>query len=197
MDAENQQAQQSAVTGAGTGAAESGVRANIHRSLARKFMDLMAQYQELQAKYRAKYKERVKRQYLIVNPNATQDDVAKSIDDPQSDVFTQQILQGAGHAAARQALEDIQNRHRDIVRLEASIQELNQLFLHMAGLVAAQDELLDQIENNVSRSVVNTSNAVGELRTANEYKKKRRKYVCWAAIFVVLVAIIIFVPVVL
>ena len=44
-----------------------------------------------------------------------------------SEIFQQQFLQGPGHAAARNALADIQERHKDITRLETSIQELHQL----------------------------------------------------------------------
>jgi len=96
----------------------------------------------------------------------------------QQEIFTQHILQGPGHAQARNALADIQERHRDITRLETSIQELHQLFLDMSVLVESQGELLDQIEYTVSQSVNYTGKAVDELRSANKYQKKVRKKMC-------------------
>jgi len=109
-------------------------------------------------------------------------------------VFTQQILQGPGHAAARSALADIQERHKDITRLETSIQELHQLFLDMSVLVESQGELLDQIEYTVSQSVNFTGKAVEELRTANQYQKRVRKKMCCIICVILIVIIAIIAP---
>ena len=89
---------------------------------------------------------------LIINKTGCADSAEHLIDkilesgEPQPEIFTQQILQGPGHASARNALADIQEKHRDIMKLEASIAELHQLFLDMSVLVESQGELLDQIE---------------------------------------------------
>lgn len=79
------------------------------------------------------------------------------------------------HAAAKDALTYIENRHREILRLEQSIRELHQLFVDMAVLVEAQGELIDQIEYNVSQSVAYTRKTNEELRAANKLQKKSRK----------------------
>jgi len=178
--------------GSAEGTTESRIRTNMHGSLTRKFVDLMSEYQDLQNKYKAKYRERVQRQYRIVKPDATQEEIQQTIDDPQSDLFSQQI---AGHAAARNALADIQDRHKDILRLETSINELHQLFLDVSVLVEAQGELLDQIEHAVGKTVVNTGQAIEELRKANEFKKKKRTFMCWVVTVAIIIFVIIFMPV--
>jgi len=129
-----------------------------------------------------------------VKPHATRDEIDKALDsgDQQPEIFTQQILQGPGHAAARNALADIQERHKDITRLETSIQELHQLFLDMSVLVESQGELLDQIEYTVGQSVNYTGKAIEELRTANKYQKKiRKKMCCIIVVIIIVVAILI------
>ena len=145
MDVENKEYARSNV-----GASEARIRSNMHGTLTRKFVDLMAEYQELQTKYKNKYRERVERQYKIVKPHASKDEIDAAFDsgDSQDNVFTQQILQGPGHAAARSALADIQERHKDITRLETSIQELHQLFLDMSVLVESQVRGLPWIAPN-------------------------------------------------
>lgn len=172
------------------GASEARIRSNMHGTLTRKFVDLMAEYQEIQTKYKNKYRERGERQYRVVNPNATREEIDAALAGDQQEIFTQHILQGPGHAQARNALADIQERHRDITRLETSIQELHQLFLDMSVLVEAQGELLDQIEYTVSQSVNYTGKAVEELRSANKYQKKVRKKMC-CVICIGLIVIII------
>ena len=179
------------------GSSEARIRANVHGALTRKFIDLMTDYQEVQSRYKARCRERVKRQVKIVKPDATEEEVELALDDgSQPEIFTQQLLQGPGHAAARNALADIQDRHRDIVRLEASIAELHQLFLDMSVLVESQGELLDQIEYTVSQSVNYTGQAIEELKTASKYQKKIRKKICCLFI-VVLVAVVIILATVL
>eukprot|EP00966_Prymnesium_polylepis_P246922 5710064-Prymnesium_polylepis.1 len=57
------------------GASEARIRSNMHGTLTRKFVDLMAEYQEIQTKYKNKYRERGERQYRVVNPNATREEI--------------------------------------------------------------------------------------------------------------------------
>ena len=64
--------------------------------------------------------------------------------------FPPALLTAPSLQAAEDALAYIQNRHHDLVRLQASIKELHGLFVDMALLVAKQGELIDQIEYNVS-----------------------------------------------
>jgi syntaxin 1B/2/3 len=181
------------------GASEARIRSNMHSTLTRKFVDLMAEYQEIQTKYKGKYRERVERQYKIVKPHATREEIDNAFDGSdgqQPEIFTQQILQGPGHAAARTALADIQERHKDITRLETSIQELHQLFLDMSVLVETQGELLDQIEYTVSQSVNYTGKAVEELRTASKYQKAVRKKMCCLICIILIIIAIVVVPIV-
>ena len=51
-------------------------------------------------------------------------------------VFTQGIITDT--AQARQTLADIEARHDDIIKLEASIKELYEMFMDMAMLVESQ-----------------------------------------------------------
>ena len=50
------------------GTAQWRIRSNMHGTLTKKFLDLMSEYQEVQTKYKNKYRERVARQYKIGNP---------------------------------------------------------------------------------------------------------------------------------
>jgi len=178
------------------GSSEVRIRTYQHGTLTRKFVDLMSEYQEVQTKYKNKYRERVERQYKIVKPEATRDEIEAVLEgDAQQEIFTQQILQQPGHAAAKHALADIQERHRDIHRLEASIAELHQLFLDMSVLVEAQGELLDQIEYTVSQSVNYTSKAVEELRSANKYQRSYRKKMCCMIGILLILLMIIIIPI--
>jgi len=186
MDKENKQLQSSQ-----KGTAQYRIRTNMHGTLTRKFLDLMGEYQEVQTKYKNKYRERVERQYRIAKPNATQEEIDEALESGNTQVFAKQILDMERHAQAKEALLYIENRHRDIMRLEQSIQELHQLFLDMAILVEAQGELIDQIEFNVSQSVAYTKEAVKQLHSANTYQKKSRKKMCCLIIILLIVIMLL------
>ena len=100
------------------GASEARIRSNMHGTMTRKFVDLMAEYQEIQTKYKNKYRDRVERQLRIVKPTATKDEIEQAVEGGEaSEIFTQQFLQGPGHAAARNALADIQERPDHVMML--------------------------------------------------------------------------------
>jgi len=172
------------------GATETRMRVNMHGTLTRKFMSLMQEYEELQTKYKNKIKDTVKRQLKIVNPEATEEQIDKVVEEKGSDpshIFTEQMLDGARHQAAKDALMYVQNKHNDILRIEESILELHRLFQEMAILVETQSEIIDQIEYNVS--IANDAIIKGhkEMVTANKYASRSRKKMCCIIIIVVVI----------
>jgi len=171
------------------------IRSNMHGTLTQKFLELVQEYQEVQTSYKNKYKEKVERQYKIAKPDATPDEIEDAMQSGDSSkIFANQILDTHLHAQAKNALAYIEARHKDIVRLEASILELHQLFVDMAVLVDSQGELLNQIEFNVSQSVAYTADGVKELKTAVKLQKKGRKKMCILIIILLVIMGVILGP---
>ncbi|KAJ3023554.1 Syntaxin-1A [Thoreauomyces humboldtii] len=188
LDAENRQ--MSKVAGQESDAR---IRISQHQSVTKKFLDVMQEYQAIQTKYQDKYKQRLQRQFLIVKPQATPGEIKQMMDGEQGPVFAQQIMNTGQRGEARRALQDIQNRHADIIRIEQSIIELQQLFMDMAVLVSAQGELLNNIETNVSNTVDHTDAGVKALGEAIKLQKKARKkmmiIICCLLLVIVAVAL--------
>ncbi|KAJ3122494.1 Syntaxin-1A [Nowakowskiella sp. JEL0407] len=151
------------------------VRINQHGVITKKFIEIMTEYKDVQKKYQEKYKQRLQRQFLVVQPNAKPEEIEKMLDAEQGPVFAQQILKNGQKAEAQRALQDIQDRHQDMVRIERSILELQQLFIDMAVLVSAQGELMNQIEVHMASAVDNTEQGVQALHKAVKLQKKTRK----------------------
>lgn len=57
--------------------------------------------------------------------------------------------QGDAADVIRNAYENVSNKYQDVLRLEASVAELAQMFQDFALIVEQQGELLDQIEHQV------------------------------------------------
>lgn len=164
------------------------IRTNAHNSMTRKMVSLMTEYQRVQADYKKQHGDRLVRQIKIVNPNATQDQVDAVLQSGGGErVFAMMMSSAAGHMAARNAVQNIQERHAEIIQVEESLRELNQLFLDMAVLVEAQGEMLDQIEHSVQQSAAYVETGVENLRKANDYAKRARKKMCCIAIILLCV----------
>ncbi|EGG13782.1 t-SNARE family protein [Cavenderia fasciculata] len=169
------------------------IRSNMHNTLTQKFVEMMREYQEIQNNYKNKYKEKIERQYRIVKPDASEDEIRAAMDSGDSSkIFADTILYTHLHTQAKNALAYIQDRHNDIQRLERSIAELHQLFLDMAVLVEVQGEILNQIEANVESTVLNTKEGVENLAEANRLHKKGRKkmYILLCIVVIVLAAVL-------
>lgn len=170
------------------------IRKNMHATLTKKFIDVMQDYQDRQTKYKKKYEDMCKRQYRIVKPNATDDELQQVIENGGQQIFTDHMLSTRSQKA-EDALKDVQDKHKDIQKLEASIQELHQLFVDLSVLVESQGEMLDNIENSVSTSLAYTKTGVIELEKANEYAKKSRKKMCCLIVILMVVACVILIPI--
>merc|ERR1712093_537533 len=124
------------------GSSEARIRTNMQSTLSRKFMELMTEYQDIQQRHRDQYKERVQRQFKIVKPDATEDEIEQKLSGNSQNIFADMLLTKQ-HREAQNAMADIQEKHEDIMKLETSIKELHQLFVDMAVLVEGQGELLN------------------------------------------------------
>lgn len=68
---------------------------------------------------------RVKRQLRIVKPDASDEQLDQLVQDPEA---AQQLIKerviGTAHRKIQNTVDDIQNKYRDILRLEQSVEEL-------------------------------------------------------------------------
>ena len=73
---------------------------------------------------------------------------------------------------ANESYNYVQQRHKEVMKLEQSIQEVNQLFVDMAGLVDQQGEVVDRISHNVTNAKEYCHEAKVTLTETYTYKKK-------------------------
>jgi t-SNARE complex subunit (syntaxin) len=156
---------------------------------AKKFMEVMKKYQEMQTNYKGRYKGQLERQYLIVKPNATREELDKLTESDGAAVLTQQMFSMANRSLAKKQLDEMKERHHDILAIEKSIQELHQMFLDMALLVDQQGELIDRVGEHVEASADYTAKAAVQMEAA--VSSKRRSQRCKWIMFGILLFIII------
>ncbi len=161
-------------------------------NVANKFKTSLQRYQSMEANYRQRYRERMGRQYKIVRPDATDEEVRAAVDDTGGgQIFSQALLQSNRRGEARTALQEVQARHQDIQKIERTMNELAQLFQDMAVIVETQEPVVTQInqasesaKTNLQDGVVQTDKAVKSARAA-----RRKKWICLAIVLLILIIV--------
>ncbi|XP_059816183.1 LOW QUALITY PROTEIN: syntaxin-3-like [Hypanus sabinus] len=118
-----------------TSSADMRIRKSQHSVLSRKFVEVMTRYNEAQVDFRERSKGRIQRQLEITGKVTTDEELEEMLESGNPAIFTSGIIESQ---ISKQALSEIESRHRDIVRLESSIRELHDMFTDIAMLVENQ-----------------------------------------------------------
>ncbi|XDV48791.1 hypothetical protein PO909_018157 [Leuciscus waleckii] len=162
-------------------AVDARIQKTQYTNLSRKFVEAMTQYNETQVSFREKSKSRIQRQLEITGRITTNEELEEMLETGNSSIFTSDIISDT--KITRQALNEIESRHKDILRLESSIKELHDMFVDMAMLVETQGEMIDNIENNVNKAVEYVDHAKVDTKKAVRYQTRaHRKYIIFALI---------------
>ncbi|XP_066574718.1 syntaxin-3 isoform X1 [Amia ocellicauda] len=148
------------------------IRKSQHSVLSRKFVEVMTKYNEAQVDFRERSKGRIQRQLEITGKNTTDEELEEMLESGNPAIFTSGIVDSS---ISKQALNEIESRHKDIVRLESSIKELHDMFVDIAMLVENQGDIVDNIEAQVSKSVDHIEVAKAQTKKAVKYQSKARK----------------------
>lgn len=160
-----------------------------HGVLSKEFVELMGFCNTIQAQYRDRNVERIHRQLKITGTNVTDQELDTMLESGQTDVFTQNILIDA--KTTKQALNEIESRHDEILKLERSIKDLHDMFQYLAMEVEAQGEMVDRVENNITQSTNYVEKAKENTEKAVTYQQRARKKKFWIAICLAILILII------
>jgi len=178
------------------------IQKNQTSLIRKKFVEALQNYQKVEKEYRTRYKQRVERQFKIVKPDATADEINAVVNDTNGaggQIFAQALTSSTRYSESRMAYREAQERHEEILRIEQNIAELAQLMNDMSILVAQGDEQIDNIEttaanvqNDMEQGVKQTEQAVVHARRA-----RKMRWICFwitlvlAAIIAIVVAVVV------
>ncbi|CAL8239021.1 unnamed protein product [Gadus morhua 'NCC'] len=133
-------------------------------------------------------KGRIQRQLEITGRNTTNDELESMLESDNPAIFTSGIVMDN---ITQQAMNEIETRHTEIIKLENSIRELHDMFMDMAMLVESQGEMIDRVEYNVEHSVDYVERAVSDTKKAVKYQSKARRKKIMIIICCVVLGIVI------
>lgn len=163
----------------------------------RRLKSAIQQYQSVESQFQKRTQEQMARQYRIVRPDASEQEVRAAVEDTSGgQVFSQALMQSDRQGRARAALSAVQDRHRALQKIEQQMIELSQLFQDMDTLVVQQEAAVTQIEQKGEEVVDNLDKGNMEMgvavNTARSTRKK--KWICLGisvAIIIIIVVVVV------
>ncbi|EMP27249.1 Syntaxin-1A [Chelonia mydas] len=111
--------------------------------------------------------------FIAAGRTTTSEELEDMLESGNPAIFSSGIIMDSN--ITKQALNEIETRHSEIIKLENSIRELHDMFMDMAMLVESQGEMIDRIEYNVEHSVDYVERAVSDTKKAVKYQSKARR----------------------
>lgn len=164
-----------------------------------KFVEAIQNYQTVEQQYRTRYKQRMERQFKIVKPDASPEEVKAVVnDDSGGQIFSQALMNSNRYGESRAAYREVQERHEDIKRIEKTLGELAQLFNDMSVLVEQQEETINTIQTAAAGVEQDTETGLGytEKAVTSARAARKKRWICFFLTLVILAIIAIVVGVV-
>jgi len=167
------------------------------RALQDRFFNILQEAQKVQINYKNAVKGKIARHARIIDPTLTEEQVETVCNDPEgaNKLLANKML-GNGHMRVRNAVADIEDKYKDIIKLEKSVQIVHQMFIDMQMLVHAQGEMLDNIEINVGEAKNYVAKANVQLAKAKKSHQTYKKYKCCILItLMIIIAAVVLIPI--
>ncbi|ODV93482.1 hypothetical protein PACTADRAFT_52059 [Pachysolen tannophilus NRRL Y-2460] len=157
-----------------------------------RFLELIQSYRIIEANYRDQNKIQAERQFRIVKPDATEEEVKDAIEDAGGQqIFSTALLNANRRGEAKTALQEVQLRHRELQKLEKTMAELTQLFHDMEELVAEQEEQIEDVDEQVEAAQADIEQGIGHTNKAVVSARKARRKKLWCLLICIVIICVI------
>ena len=180
------------------------IQKNLFDAMIKKYQNVINRYQNVETNIKSeKEKKLIREAEIVINHDLNEEEKQNLIENPNclQDMYKDQLT-GQAPVQLQNAVRDLEERHKDIVKLEKSIMELHKMVtveLHkmvteLNLLVQYQGEMIDNIVENVKISKEYIIKGEKEVVKSKENLKSARKKKCIVIIVVVIILLIILVP---
>ncbi|KAL7927188.1 t-SNARE [Trichoderma austrokoningii] len=157
---------------------------------------VITKYQMVESEFQAAVKQQMGRQYRIVRPDATEEEVQAAVNDTgNGQIFSQALMQSDRQGRARAALSAVQDRHKELLKIEEQMAELFQLMQDLDAITVQQDEAFKDIEKKAEEVVENLDKGNEEIAVAVTTARatRKKKWICLGIVVAIIVIVVIIV----
>ncbi|KAK3681578.1 syntaxin-like protein psy1 [Podospora appendiculata] len=178
---------------AGSGAGAGFSKESHVLSLGEEFKRELRAYLEEERRFRELYRLQIARQYRIVNPGASEAEVALAVERDWGDegVFQSALRNSHRAAQASTVLGAVRARHNELQKVEQSIAELAALFQDLETLLLQQGELVKDIEAQTEGANENLNKGNKEVHGAVKSAQRARRLRQYCLLVTILIVLIL------
>ena len=168
---------------------EKRISRNLHGATVKNFQDIMLEFQSLESDLKSTNEGMIIRSAeIVINRQLTREEKKNIIESPEiAQKLIEEKLSGQAHSKLQNALQDLQERHDEIRKLEASILAVHALIEELAGLVRLQGEMIDNICDNISAAKDDAIKAEEDIFVSKKNMIQARKKKCVILIIILVV----------
>ena len=172
------------------------IKNNLFGSMLRKYQNTCMRFQREESNIKNIIETKlVRAAEIAVNQELTEEQRKEVIENPQ---MVQQMyenkLTGAAHIKLQNAVRDLEERHRDIKKLEKSILQVHNMIIELSKLVSLQGEMIDNIEVNIQKAKDYVIKGEKNVDKSKKNLQSARKKKCIIILIIVWVLIVILIP---
>ena len=172
------------------------IKNNLFGSMLRKYQNTCMRFQREESNIKNIIETKlVRAAEIAVNQELTEEQRKEVIENPQ---MVQQMyenkLTGAAHIKLQNAVRDLEERHRDIKKLEKSILQVHNMIIELSKLVSLQGEIIDNIEVNIQKAKDYVIKGEKNVDKSKKNLQSARKKKCIIILIIVGVLIVILIP---
>ncbi|KAJ3325483.1 Plasma membrane t-SNARE, secretory vesicle fusion [Boothiomyces sp. JEL0866] len=172
------------------GGSEQSSRKAQESNVAMKLQNSVKKLGSIQKTAKEQYKKRIEREMRIARPDASDQEIQRAVEDSRGgSAFASQML-NPRIGKQRQILQEVQGRHQELEKLEASIEELATLFMDMQMLLNQQQDTINVIDTQIEDTVRHIEEGGTEITKAVSIRKASRKKM-WYITGLILVLLLI------
>ncbi len=149
------------------------------RKVDRELKKTREDYLQMDVEFNRKVKDQAARQYRIVRPDATEQEVLDAVEEPNQKMFSQALMQSDRRGQSRVVLSDVQDRNAAIKKIESQMMELAEMFEDMDNLVVQQEAAVVNIEMKGEEVVENMDKGNEQIGVAIQSARNTRKWKWW------------------
>lgn len=140
----------------------------------------LQKFMQVQRDYEANLKDRIRRDYLIVRPEASEAELREAEESSNTQVFSQALLSSDRRGQAQNVAQSVRSRHEAIQKIERDMQTIAAMFQDLDTLVVQQEAQVTRIEqtgeevlDNANKGNTELDGAVKKARSA-----RKKKWIC-------------------
>lgn len=174
------------------------IKNNLFKSLIKRYQDACKNFQSTEEAIKTIMQNNlIRAAEIATDQRLTQQQKYELIDNPETiQKFYEDKLTGKAHVKLQNAVADLEERHRDIVKMSKSYKELHKLIEELKELTNYQGEMIDNICDNISASKDYIEKGVENLTTAKQNLRKASKKKCIVLVIVaVVLALVVVIPI--